>query len=820
MKIHSRNIIPFAILMVVVLSAFTNSFAKDKWLQVNSKNFMLIGNANEKDIRKAATKLEQFREGFRLAFPSATLTSPVPTNVIVFKSDSDFRPFKPVDGAGKPNDSIAGYFLATEEVNYIALSASGTEADMYGTIFHEYVHFIINAQYGSGNVPRWFNEGIAEYYQTFEIKDDQIIKLGLPQAIHLRLLQQARLIPLKDFFRLSYRNIGGGHSQSIFYAQSWATVHYMIQSGKLEGLSKFIGLTMDGKPQEEAFNKAFGMTYAEMEKELQKYINKRSFNYHELKLREKLVVDAELRVAPLSEADSNYFLGDLLYRNQRFDAAEPFLAKAVSLDSSHSNAFSSLGMVKMRQRKYTDAKRNLDRAVELNPANHLALYRYAYLISREGRDEFGMVREFPPDEYRRMTELLRKAIAEKPDFTESHDLFGFISQVNKQDLDDALKFMQQASRLQPGNDRYKMRIAELQMEMKKFDEAETTAKKLADTAEDDAVRARAESLVGFLKRVKEAEAYNAEVRRQIETITKSGSGTGSSPDSGPPRLGRRTAAPDLEKKAEDAVMREMNRALRPPADGEIRMIGSIQKVECKGMNVTYTIQTDEGNIQLTSKGFDELIMTAFTESSNGIQMGCGASIGSVKKVITYKPTLAAAGRPKGELIAIDFVPANFRFVDEQSAVVDDDEEEKEPTVIVSGPPPPPRVISSLGSGEPQDIEAVRRKMILDNIRENLTKPEAGEKRGFGTLEKSECTSKAFFIFVRTKDGVLKFSVKDNSPQLRAYTPEVENVQFGCGMKALDIPMVFVFKDAPNKKDKSQGELRVMEFVPRSFTLEN
>lgn len=807
-------------MMVIVLSAFTGASGMDKWLQVNSKNFMLIGNASEKDIRKAATRLEQFREGFRLAFPSATLTSPVPTNVIVFKSDSAFRPFKPVDGAGKPNDSIAGYFLATDEVNYITLSASGTEADMYGTIFHEYVHFIINAQYGSGNVPRWFNEGIAEYYQTFEIKDDQIIKLGLPQAIHLRLLQQARLIPLKDFFRLSYRNIGGGHSQSIFYAQAWATVHYMIQSGKMEGLSKFVGLTMDGKPQEEAFNQAFGMTYAEMEKELQKYIGKRSFNYHELKLREKLSVDTELHVTPLAEADSNYFLGDLLYRNQRFDAAEPYLAKAVALDNSHSNAFSSLGMVKMRQRKYADAKHNLDRAVELNPANHLALYRYAYLISREGRDEFGMVREFPPDKYRRMADLLRKAIAEKPDFTESHDLFGFISLVNKEGLDDALRFMQQASQLQPGNDRYKMRIAELQIEMKMFDEAETTARKLADTAEDDEVRARAESLVGFLKRVKEAEAYNAEVRRQIDAITKTGSGTGSSPDSGPPRLGRRTAAPDLEKKAEDAVMREMNKALRPPADGERRLIGSIQKVECKGMNVTYTVQTDDGSFQLTSKGFEELIMTAFTESSNGIQMGCGVSIGNVKKVLTYKPTLAAAGRPKGELIAIDFVPANFRFVDEQAAAAEDEEEEEQPEVILTGPPPPPRVISSEGSGEPQDIEAVRRKMMMDNIRRNLTSPSSGEKRGFGTIERSECTSKGLFFHIRTKDGTFKYSVEGNSPQLRAYTPEVENVQFGCGMKALDIPMVFVFKDAPNKKDKTQGELRVMEFVPRSFTLEN
>ncbi|MEP6849842.1 MAG: hypothetical protein ABI999_13380 [Acidobacteriota bacterium] len=31
--------------------------AKDEWLQVRSKNFFLIGNASEKEIRKVATRL-------------------------------------------------------------------------------------------------------------------------------------------------------------------------------------------------------------------------------------------------------------------------------------------------------------------------------------------------------------------------------------------------------------------------------------------------------------------------------------------------------------------------------------------------------------------------------------------------------------------------------------------------------------------------------------------------------------------------------------------------------------------------------------------
>jgi len=35
--------------------------AKDSWVSVRSKNFLLVGNASEKEIRQVALRLEQFR---------------------------------------------------------------------------------------------------------------------------------------------------------------------------------------------------------------------------------------------------------------------------------------------------------------------------------------------------------------------------------------------------------------------------------------------------------------------------------------------------------------------------------------------------------------------------------------------------------------------------------------------------------------------------------------------------------------------------------------------------------------------------------------
>ena len=60
----------FAGLLLLLVVPLT-IHAKDSWTSVRTKNFFLIGNAGEKDIRKVATRLEQFRDVFVRLFPNA-----------------------------------------------------------------------------------------------------------------------------------------------------------------------------------------------------------------------------------------------------------------------------------------------------------------------------------------------------------------------------------------------------------------------------------------------------------------------------------------------------------------------------------------------------------------------------------------------------------------------------------------------------------------------------------------------------------------------------------------------------------------------------
>src|SRR5437762_12523900 len=111
-----------AVLALFVLALPASAAAsKDTWLSVRSKNFLLIGNASEKEIRQVGTRLEQFRDVFLRLFPRAADGDVLPTTVVVFKNHSSYRPFKPLY-QGKPQDNVAGYFQPGTDVNYITLT--------------------------------------------------------------------------------------------------------------------------------------------------------------------------------------------------------------------------------------------------------------------------------------------------------------------------------------------------------------------------------------------------------------------------------------------------------------------------------------------------------------------------------------------------------------------------------------------------------------------------------------------------------------------------------------------------------------------------
>ena len=55
--------------------------------------------------------------------------------------------------------------------------------------------------------------------------------------------------------------------------------------------------------------------------------------------------------------------------------------------------------------------------------------------------------------------------------------------------------------------------------------------------------------------------------------------------------------------------------------------------------------------------------------------------------------------------------------------------------------------------------------------------------------------------------------------LGVYVPDLAGLEFGCAIKPIEYPAVFVYADKPDAKLKSDGEIVSLEFVPKSFILD-
>lgn len=828
--------------LLIVFCSFTVT-AKDEWIRVNSKNFNLVGNAGEKDIRKVATKLEQFRETLRILLKTANFDSAIPTNVLVFKSDSAYKPFKPKRADGKIDDFIAGYFMPGKDVNYITLSTGGEDAETFGTIFHEYVHFMVEMNFGKSEIPAWFNEGLAEYYQTFAIEKDQEAKLGIFQQGHINLLSQSKLMPLDTLFNISNYQLHqqGSHSRSIFYAQSWALIHYLFQNSntaRSEGLGKFLNALVNNVPPQKAFQDSFQITYAEMEKELKKYVSQNTYKYQVFTFSKKLIFDTEMKVSPMSEAESNSYLGDLLAHTRRSDDAEPYLKKALELDPNSSMAHNSMGMIKIQQRKFEEAKNHLEKAIAGDSKNHLAYYNYAYVLSREGRDEFGFVTSFPSEKAKQMREALNKSIAINPAYTESYELMAFVNLVNNEQLDESVKLLKNALKYQPGDQQIILRIAEILSRQEKFDDAKYLAEKISNSTSEPDVKSRADNVLSRIAAMQNVKAQNEAMRKQYEEQRKQYEAQRTQANTTRTvRVERELTPEEIAKINEDAKLLSINQALKPPADTEKQIIGKITKVSCVPKMIVYTVKTETETLSLFSKDFQNLALVAFDSGAENVQMKCNANLSAYNSVLTFKPSTAPKAANAGELIAIDFVPANFRFMKESDvpsiAALSDTQD-----VVQTENRQPPK-LNSANSGQnegtittnnndtftvstnppkPEDFEAKRREMMMQSVKNALRQPQAGETRLIGVLEKIECDNKAQYFVFNTETGVLKLKVSQGL-QLKSFIPDLGGVAFECGMKQFNANSVITFKPNTDKKPKFNGDLISLEFVPNSFKLE-
>jgi FimV-like protein len=500
-------IIRRAALGCCLLLASSAAQAKDTWVGVRSPHYLLVGDTTESELREVAIRFEQFRHAFAQLFPASGLSSSVPTTVVVFKDYDSYKDFRPLY-QGKPTDFIS-YFQSGLDVNYIVLPLDRDRESLYVKLFHESVHLLIDSQ--ARRVPDWLNEGLAQYYSTYEfnLAENKNI-LGQPVAGNIAILRQQKLLPLETLFAVerSSASYNEREKSGIFNAQSWALVHYLMTADKGRRqlqLLRFLELSAAGVAFEKSFRQSFKTEYRTIEEELQEYIRREDFRRRQTVLDARPSIVTELTTLPLTNADAHYFMGDLLLHINRYDDAAKQLQKAVAINPRLAMGYASLGMTRVRQRQGAQARRLLQQATALEPDNYLAHYYYAYALSREEMDDEQEITEYKPEPAQIMRRELRRTIALNPNFAESYRLLAFINLVTGEQLPEAVELLRHALKLSPARPDLTFILAQVYLRMKDTDAARVTLQQLINSGASSRLRARAQELLERMKTSGEAQ---------------------------------------------------------------------------------------------------------------------------------------------------------------------------------------------------------------------------------------------------------------------------------------------------------------------------
>jgi tetratricopeptide (TPR) repeat protein len=297
-----RSPVRFLAACVGLCLSLTPTFAPaaepSPWLEVHSTHFTVITDAGEKKGREVALRFEQMRAVFGLLLGKERLVQSVPLTILAFKDDKTYYQVAPLvhvpaatagqinlqaanASPSQLNDAqpidVPGFFLSGDDQDFIVLNLF--EDESWRAVAHDFAATLLSYNYPPAQ--GWFDDGLAEYFSTIRV-DNKHVEMGSdpqpPQSL-TELLAAQVWMPLPELFAMkpdsSVRNQGTRHT--LYYAESWMVIHYLLHEQKLPETGAYFGLVLNQHlPVEEAIQKAYGMSSAQMENAIKDYFHAQS----------------------------------------------------------------------------------------------------------------------------------------------------------------------------------------------------------------------------------------------------------------------------------------------------------------------------------------------------------------------------------------------------------------------------------------------------------------------------------------------------------------------------------------------------------------
>ncbi|MEN3338137.1 MAG: hypothetical protein V7647_1813 [Acidobacteriota bacterium] len=631
----------FAALIAVLVNAPVDCAAE--WRRLDSPNFIIVGDVAPGTLRDVAVSFEGFRETLSRVLTSRVTSTAVPTVVLVFGSDKAFTPFKPRFN-GKPVE-LAGLFVGRGDVNYIALNeAAGTEGRR--VVFHEYAHLIISNV--ASNMPLWLNEGLAEYYRTYQLgAGGREAVLGAAIPSHLLQLNESTLLPLQQLLAITHDSpmYNEGSRRSVFYAESWALTH-MLQLGKprrVPQLGQFLSLVTQGVSAPDAWSRAFGAD--NVERDLNSYIRGQVFSAYRYTFPDK-IAKFEANPAPLARSEAEAFLVDFLEQQGRHDEAAERLSK-LTAEGAGGWLTTISAELEVASKAYPAAEKRLltlGTDVDWFTAYRAGVALGELVTARGDKPE--------PSEIAAARRLFGVATAA------GRQVPNAVARLATMELDGAdgpppsiASALNDARALAPGRLDYAFLYARVLAAQSAFQPARDIVSPLMSPAYPADVRDYARSLMSYILSLQTSRTNAASANALgAASASPTGSGLPSAPsaeasaDPAAPR-GRNSAAADAPPSAVQPIYRELQA-------GEQRLEGMLERIDCGSSGVVFNVQTASGRALFTTARLDTVDFITYRTDMKG-NVACGALSSAAKVYVTWRRGEHAE---EHVVVAIEFLP--------------------------------------------------------------------------------------------------------------------------------------------------------------------
>jgi tetratricopeptide (TPR) repeat protein len=457
--------IPRYVALAILLTTTLPAFARDKlenWIQVTSPHFVVATDGSDEQARHVADQFERMRSVFHAACPKLNMDSGGPIIVIAVKGEKDFRRLEPEDYLSRGSLKLGGLFLRTADKNYILMRLDAEGDHPYSVIYHEYTHFVFGK--GSASMPLWLNEGLAEFYQNSEIRENEAL-LGEASADDLLWLRQNRLIPLETLFAVDEKSPYYHQEKkgSIFYAESWALTHFIYMTDfpqKAQRLNDYLALVAQNVDPVTAATRVFG-DLKQLQSQLENYIQRASFLQLKMKTTTEMD-DSAFQAQPLSPGASEALRADFLAYEDRIKDSQALLDHVLREDSKNVSALETRGYIAFRQGHLDEAKKWYGEAVQLDSQNYLAHYYFAMMSMNSSGG---------PSQQDQVESSLRTAIKLNSSFAPAYDGLAVFLDMQHKNLEEARLMALTAISLDPENIRYRINVANVLLTMEKSQDA-------------------------------------------------------------------------------------------------------------------------------------------------------------------------------------------------------------------------------------------------------------------------------------------------------------------------------------------------------------